>query len=255
MWSLPLTSIDMETAEKTTAPSQNAPENPNSPLDAHSEGLNQGLDNSTAQSSKANSGSSDSDTQDPNSGNAQEAADQSASSSDTSAPQEPKASAQDFEEPPAFLNLDVEKHPKYQSLNDKYLRLHADFDNFRRRAARENLELIQTSSAQLLGKVLPTLENLERAFDPQKKATRLEDFEEGIRLIFKSFKDVLNDAGLEEINPEGEEFDPLYHEALMQQPHPTLAEGKVAQVFSKGYKVKNKILKHAKVVLSTGPAA
>lgn len=159
------------------------------------------------------------------------------------------------EVPPAFLGGDVEKNPKYQSLNDKYIRLHADFDNYRRRVARESLELIQTASSNLLEKLLPTLENLDHAFDPQKKATKLEDFEEGIRLIYKSFKDVLDDAGLEEINPEGEVFDPVYHEALMQQAHPTLAEGKVIQVFQKGYKVKNKILKHAKVVLSLGPQA
>jgi molecular chaperone GrpE len=80
----------------------------------------------------------------------------------------------------------------------------------------------------------------------------LEDFEAGIKMIFNEFKDVLEEAGLEEINPEGEPFDPNFHDALVQQHHDTVEEDNVIQVFEKGYKVKSKILKPAKVIVSKG---
>ena len=142
--------------------------------------------------------------------------------------------------------------PEYKALNEKYLRLYAEFDNFRKRSAKESLEHMLTANSNLLTKLIPTLENFEMAFSPEQKATKLEDFEKGIKMIFNSFKDVLEDAGMEEINPEGEEFDPNFHEALLEQNHDTVEEGDVIQVFQKGYKVKSKILKHAKVIISKG---
>lgn len=160
----------------------------------------------------------------------------------------------DSDEPDAKPTVGLVDADKYKELNEKHLRLYAEFENFRKRSARESLDIIQTAGAKIMGALLPTLENLDRAFDPQKKATKLEDFEAGIKMIYKSLKETLEEEGLEEINPEGEEFDPNLHEALMQQPHATLEEGKVIQVFQKGYKVKNKILRHAKVIISTGQA-
>ncbi|MFC1584900.1 nucleotide exchange factor GrpE [Fibrobacterota bacterium] len=146
----------------------------------------------------------------------------------------------------------VKDNPEYQALNEKYLRLYAEFDNFRKRTARENLELIKTANCQLLEKLIPTLEHFEIAFAPEQKAKKLEDFEEGIKMIYNCFKDVLEEEGLEEINPEGEEFDPVYHEAMLEQNHDTVEEGHVIQVYQKGYKVKSKILKYAKVITSKG---
>jgi molecular chaperone GrpE len=148
----------------------------------------------------------------------------------------------------------VQEDPEYIELNNKYLRLYAEFDNFRRRSAKESLENYQNASAKIIGQLLPTLENFARAFSPEHKASTLEDFEPGIQMIYNNFKDVLEEAGLEEINPEGEEFDPNLHEALMKQPHDTVEEDHVVQVFQKGYKLKDKILKHAQVVLSQGKA-
>ncbi|MBF0429846.1 MAG: nucleotide exchange factor GrpE [Fibrobacteria bacterium] len=139
-----------------------------------------------------------------------------------------------------------------EGIKEKYLRLYAEFENFRKRTAKESLQLIQTAQAGLMEKLIPTLETFEMAFSPEQKAKKLEDFEAGIKMIFNKFKDVLEEAGLEEINPEGEEFDPNFHEAIMQQPHDTLEEDHIVQVYQKGYKVKTKILKHAKVIVAKG---
>ena len=136
--------------------------------------------------------------------------------------------------------------------NDRNLRLMAEFDNFRRRSAKEQLELIETANGKLLEKLSEVQDNFERAFASENKAKDLEAFEKGMQMIYNQFAKVLTDAGLEQIDPTGKEFDPNLHEALMQQPSETIPEGHVVTVFQKGYKLKNKILKTAKVIVSSG---
>ncbi len=151
-------------------------------------------------------------------------------------------------------NSSVNFEQEYNKTNDQYVRLYAEFENFRKRTARESFELIANANSKLLGKLTDVLDNFYLAFDPKHKTDKLEDFEKGIRLIFNKFKDVLEDEGLEAIDPVGAEFDPNLHEALMQQPSDTVEENKIISVFQKGYKVKSKIVKHAKVIVSTGKA-
>ena len=136
--------------------------------------------------------------------------------------------------------------------NDRNLRLMAEFDNFRRRSAKEQLELIETANGKLLEKLSEVQDNFERAFASENKAQDLEAFEKGMQMIYNQFAKILTDAGLEQIDPTGAEFDPNMHEALMQQPSETVPEGHVVAVFRKGYKLKNKILKTAKVIVSSG---
>lgn len=136
--------------------------------------------------------------------------------------------------------------------NDRNLRLMAEFDNFRRRSAREQLEIIETANGKLLEKLSEVLDNFERAFSAENKAKDLETFEKGMQMIHDQFAKVLADAGLEQLDPTGQEFDPNCHEALMQQPSETVPENHVVTVFMKGYKLKNKILKPAKVIVSSG---
>lgn len=138
---------------------------------------------------------------------------------------------------------------------DRYIRLMAEFDNFRRRSAKEQVELIDTANAKLLEKLSEVLDNFERAFDAGNKAQDLAAFEKGMQLIHAQFEKILKDAGLEQINPVGEPFDPNFQEALMTQPSENIPQEHVAQVFQKGYKIKNKLLKTAKVIVSSGPAA
>ena len=136
--------------------------------------------------------------------------------------------------------------------NDRNLRLMAEFDNYRRRTAKEQLELIETTNGKLLEKLSEVQDNFERAFASENKAQDLEAFEKGMQMIYNQFAKILTDAGLEQIDPTGAEFDPNMHEALMQQPSETVPEGHVVTVFQKGYKLKNKILKTAKVIVSSG---
>ena len=136
--------------------------------------------------------------------------------------------------------------------NDRNLRLMAEFDNYRRRTAKEQLELIETANGKLLEKLSEVQDNFERAFASENKAQDLEAFEKGMQMIYNQFAKILTDAGLEQIDPTGAEFDPNCHEALMQQPSETVPEGHVVTVFQKGYKLKNKILKTAKVIVSSG---
>src|SRR4051812_15542219 len=126
-------------------------------------------------------------------------------------------------------------------LKDKNLRLYAEFDNFRRRTAKESFEMMVTANAGLIGKLTEVLDNFNRAFDPQNKASA-EDFEKGVKLIFSRFKDLLDAEGLEEIDPAGAAFDPNLHDALLEQHSDKVPENHVIQTVSKGYKLKSKIL-------------
>jgi molecular chaperone GrpE len=135
---------------------------------------------------------------------------------------------------------------------DRNLRLMAEFDNFSRRTAKEQLDLIETANAKLLEKLSEVLDNFERAFAAENKANDLEAFEKGMQLIHTQFAKTLTDAGLEQIDPVGQEFDPNCQEALMQQPSEEIPEGHVVTVFQKGYRLKGKILKTAKVIVSSG---
>ena len=163
------------------------------------------------------------------------------------------------EEQPAAPSIDASTSSATETLkaelaaaNDRNLRLMAEFDNFRRRSAKEQLDLIETANGKLLEKLSEVQDNFERAFAAENKAKDLEAFEKGMQMIYNQFAKVLTDAGLEQIDPTGKEFDPNCHEALMQQPSETVPEGNVVTVFQKGYKLKNKILKTAKVIVSSG---
>ena len=156
------------------------------------------------------------------------------------------------EEQPAAPSVEEVLKQQLADANDRNLRLMAEFDNFRRRSAKEQLELIETANGKLLEKLSEVQDNFERAFASENKAKDLEAFEKGMQMIYNQFAKILTDAGLEQIDPTGAEFDPNCHEALMQQPSETVPEGHVVTVFQKGYKLKNKILKTAKVIVSSG---
>lgn len=142
-----------------------------------------------------------------------------------------------------------------QEAKDRHLRLLAEWDNYRRRTVKENFDLVSSANAKLLGKLTEVLDDLNLAFDPKHKSDKPEKLEEGMRLIYNKFKNLLSEEGLTEVDPQGAEFDPNLHDALMQQPSDTVPENHVMQVLMKGYKVKDKILKHAKVIVSTGKSA
>lgn len=155
----------------------------------------------------------------------------------------------------AAENKSAETEDKAAIAQDKYLRLFAEFENYRTRSAREQLELINTANGKILTKLSEVKDNFDRAFAEENKTGDLAAFEKGIKLIQEQFNKVLEEFGLETIDPTGEVFDPNLHEALMNQPSDTVPEGSVIQVFQKGYRIKNKLLKVAKVIVSSGASA
>jgi molecular chaperone GrpE len=147
-----------------------------------------------------------------------------------------------------------------EAQKDKAMRLVAEFDNFRRRTAREQLEYLDLAQAKAFGELFPVVDNFERAFTdaPAEGEWTPADpaaFAKGMRLIRDQLRKVLADAGIEEIPSEGAAFDPNLHDALTQMPHETVEKDFVIQAFARGWKKGEKILRHAQVVVSSGPAA
>jgi molecular chaperone GrpE len=146
-----------------------------------------------------------------------------------------------------------------EAQKDKAMRLVAEFDNFRRRTAREQIEYSDLAHAKAFGELFPVVDNFERAF----VGSEAEDwapadpagFAKGMKLIRDQLRKVLSDANIEEIPSEGVAFDPNLHDALTQMPHETVAKDFVIQAFARGWKKGEKILRHAQVIVSSGPAA
>lgn len=130
---------------------------------------------------------------------------------------------------------------------DKYLRLMAEYDNFRKRSAKERLELSAAVKGDTVADILPVLDNFERALNTE---TEDEAYKQGIEMIFKQFTDALTKLGIEPIDPVGEVFDPNIANAVNQIEDPELGENVVAQVFQKGYRIGDKVIRYAMVVVA-----
>jgi molecular chaperone GrpE len=139
---------------------------------------------------------------------------------------------------------------------DRLLRTTADFDNFKKRAAREKIEAAQYASFSLLQKVLPVLDNFEMALTAAQNAQgdKLAALQSGVLMIQQQLKSVLTETGLEEIDAAGQLFDPNFHEAVSQQESAEVAEGNVLIQLRKGYKFKDRLLRPATVVVAKKPA-
>lgn len=133
---------------------------------------------------------------------------------------------------------------KYDELNDKHLRLMAEYDNFRKRTIKERSELYPQIIGETLEKFLPVIDNVNRAkqFDP---AT--EEFAKGFTMICENFEDILKNFGVTEIGEPGEEFDPQLHNAVMHIEDDKLGKNVISQVFEKGYKIGSKVIRFATV--------
>lgn len=133
---------------------------------------------------------------------------------------------------------------KYDELNDKYLRLLAEYDNFRKRSQKERDEIYPAATAAAIGKFLPVLDNLERAAAfPHAD----DDFGKGFDLIYQSFQDVLGALGVEAVGEVGEPFDPSLHNAVMHIEDEALGENVVSQVLQRGYRIGDRIIRYAMV--------
>ena len=135
-----------------------------------------------------------------------------------------------------------------QAPDEAYLRLAADFDNYRKRVAREQAALTVRANEQLLNELLPVLDDLERALEAAAEHEEAK-LEEGVRLVHQALVGLVERHGLSEIDTDGG-FDPHVHEALLTQPGEGAAEGSVLQVLQKGYRLGERVLRPARVIVA-----
>ncbi len=147
-------------------------------------------------------------------------------------------------------NALTELQAKYDSLNDKYLRLYSDFENLRRRAAREKLEMLGSAGSDIIKELLPVLDDLDRAEQVNEQTIDPEVIKEGFKLIRNKLMHNMEQRGLKPMKSVGEPFDTEFHEAITKIPAPKPAQkGKVVDEAEKGYFYNDKVLRYAKVIV------
>lgn len=144
----------------------------------------------------------------------------------------------------------AEKEGEFQEMKDKFLRLMAEFENFKKRMFKESLEIRKTAAKDVMLDLLPILDDFDRAKQAADDDTSPEYFSEGIALVYEKFKNTLQNRGLEAINPTGEAFNSEEHEAITKIPAPDAAsKGQIIDTIEKGYKLNDAIIRHPKVVV------
>ncbi|MDP4187613.1 MAG: nucleotide exchange factor GrpE [Bacteroidota bacterium] len=135
-------------------------------------------------------------------------------------------------------------------MKDKYIRLSAEFDNYRKRTLREKMELTKTAGESILKNLLPVVDDLERALKSIDQAEDINALKEGVQLIYSKFKEFLERQGVKEINTEDIEFNTDIHEAITKIPAPEeKMKGKILDVVQKGYYLNDKVIRYSKVVI------
>lgn len=147
------------------------------------------------------------------------------------------------------LSKEEQLENKIAGLNDKYLRLYSDFENFRKRTIKEKGDLIMNASEGIVKDMLPILDDFERAISNNETSDDAEAIKEGFQLIYNKFNSVLAAKGLKPMDSKGEDFDIDHHEAVTNIPVDKEQKGKVVDVVEKGYFLNDKVLRYAKVVV------
>ena len=142
---------------------------------------------------------------------------------------------------------------KYETLNNQYIRLAADFDNFRKRQEAERESLLKYGAENTVKKLIEVIDNFDRGLKAIETVEDCEKVKECYQLAYKNFNDVLGKIGLEVIKAEGEEFDPNIHEAVMQTPTEEHPENVIIAELQKGYKLGDKVLRASLVNVATAP--
>jgi molecular chaperone GrpE len=166
---------------------------------------------------------------------------------ETSAKKAKKGKHSDIEQ---TLQQEVDRlNGELEESKDKYLRLFAEFDNFKKRSVKERFELMKTAAQETLTALLPVLDDFDRA----KKNADLgnETFSEGVQLVYHKLYSILEHKGLKSMESTGQDFDPEWHEAITDIPAPSEdMKGKVIDTVEKGYVLNDKIIRYAKVVVA-----
>lgn len=177
---------------------------------------------------------------------AEAAQEDAAEGSEEEAPEEAASEASAMQEEIEALKGQVEKLTgDLQEKKDRLLRLQADFDNFRRRSAKEREEISAVVTQNFCKDMLPLLDNFERAMAAETKD--VEAFQKGVEMIFTQFQEVLKKNGLEQIEAVGQKFDPNFHQAVMRVEDPEKEDDTVAQELQKGYMVKGRVIRPSMV--------
>jgi len=143
-----------------------------------------------------------------------------------------------------------ELQEKVVELNDKYLRLYSEFDNYRRRTIKERIELSKTASEEVIVELLPILDDFERAIKSTEETAECDTVKEGVNLIYNKFKWTLDKKGLKPIEAIGKEFDTDFHEAITYIKAPSKKmRGKIVDEIEKGYMLQDKVIRYTKVVI------
>ncbi|MGB7569453.1 MAG: nucleotide exchange factor GrpE [Chitinivibrionales bacterium] len=142
-----------------------------------------------------------------------------------------------------------DRDERIDALNDKYLRLMAEFENYKRRSGQERERLIEAADEQLVRELIEVREDFERAFASNDRG---EKFVIGMNLNSAKLNSILQKHGLEAYGEPGDKFDPELHEAVLCSPNELIPESHITDVLERGYMVKGKIVKHAKVAVSSG---
>lgn len=135
----------------------------------------------------------------------------------------------------------------YEELDDRYKRILAEFENFKKRSSKERESMYNSILSDVVEVILPVVDNLENA---AKVETADEEYKKGVELVLKQFKDVLAAKGVEEIKTVGETFDPELHEAVSSIQDENLGEKEIAGEYRKGYKIGSRVIRHSMVVVA-----
>lgn len=139
------------------------------------------------------------------------------------------------------------KQQELDDITDRYKRVFAEFENYKKRSSKERETLYNSILADIITSILPVIDNLEKAVEA---TTKDENYKQGVELVLKQFKDVLKIQGVEEIKSVGETFDPELHEAVSSIIDDNLGEKEIKEDYRKGYKIGNKVIRHSMVVVA-----
>lgn len=142
------------------------------------------------------------------------------------------------------------KDEQIAELKDRLMRQMAEFDNYRKRTDKEKKANYELGESEFLLKLLPVVDNFERGFEALEDEDRDDAFAKGMDMIYKQLMKLLEDEGVTPIDAAGKPFDPMLHNAVMQQPSETVESGTVIQEFQKGYMFKDRVLRHSMVIVA-----
>ncbi len=146
-----------------------------------------------------------------------------------------------------IIKAETVSKEEYDELDDRYKRLLAEFENYKKRSQKEKESIYGMITGDVVATMLPIMDNLEKAAEAKTEDTQYQD---GVKLVARQFQEALKGLGLEEIETLGQKFNPEYHEAVSHVEDSTKGEQEIVQEYRKGYKIGNKVVRHSMVIVA-----